>query len=121
MSHLAGFVAVILFLILLRVIRGFSARKKPDGIARMNAAAERILKEQRKAAANPQPAMTAAQATKAQRQQERQARTAKSSFPPTKAAAPTKAFTLQTTRVSAIQRRGTGLLSTKEPVIQRRR
>jgi hypothetical protein len=110
-----GWLAVIVFLLVARMLRAiFRRRAKTDPMARLDAASQRILKEQRQAAGSVP--LTAQQQTNAQRARERQVRTAK-----TPGKTQTQPSLTQVGRPSAITRR-TGLGGAgREPVIQRRR
>jgi len=107
-----GWLAVIVLFLLARVLRAvFRRRPGTDPMARLDAAAQRVLQQQRQAAGSVP--LTAQQQTNAQRARERQLRTAKT--PGKTKVQPSLA---QVGRASAVTRR-TG--ATREPVIQRRR
>jgi hypothetical protein len=114
--------AIIAFFVFIRLVRGVframsgakGGAKTGDGMARLNAAAERILKErsasgQKSGTANPLPRSSGA--TAAQPKPRVQVYNAKPGA---------KSGPIQTRSNPAVMRRG-GLLSGQEPVIQRRR
>ncbi len=105
-----GWIAVILFFVIAQAWRAlFRIAKAPpnNGLARLNAAAERILKERGVTQANPLPRTKPSQAKPAQKP-------ARVHHTKTHVAMP-----LPKSTTPAVVRRG-GLLSGKEPVIQRR-
>jgi len=113
--------AIIAFFVFIRLVRGVframsgakGSAKTGDGMARLNAAAERILKErsasaQKSGAANPLPRAGTSSAKPKPRVQIYNAKAGAKSGP------------IQSRSNPAVMRRG-GLLSGQEPVIQRRR
>ena len=106
-----GWSALIAFFIILQVIRGLfrGVKKAGGGMARLNAAAERILKERGAAAAPANPLPRAKPSAGAKTPAPERVRNHHHHHPPLKVAS-----------TPAVIRRGGLLSSSKEPVIQRR-